>query len=128
MSDLTRQQERIVRNAQRAGLRVGRREGHALSEEEVLRLRVQVAPAWSRWLSAFVSVGCALGSTFCFNSGSPGWGVLLAILSFLCLLFTIFGVRRTLEGILDSMSQTDALQILGNIVSGIFEVLGSLSD
>lgn len=128
MSDLTRQEERIVRNAQRAGLRMSRREGHAPTREEMLKLKVQVAPAWARWCSAVLAVASAGGSWYTFSLMLYGWGFLLAVLALLFFCFAIFGIRRTLSKILDGLDVTHSADLFGLIVEGVFSAVGSIFD
>jgi hypothetical protein len=128
VSDLTRQEERIVRNAQRAGLRMGRREGHVPSREEMLKLKVQVAPAWARWCSAVLALASAGGSWYTFSSELYGSGFLLAVLALLFFCFAIFGIRRTLSKILDGLDATHSADLFGIIVEGVFSAVGALFD
>lgn len=129
MSELTQKQQRIVRSAQRAGLKASRKQGHTLSKDEVLQLKVQVAPAWARWLSGLASAVTAWGSWTAFGGGSWGWGVCLAFLALLLLGFAFFGVRRTFSKILDSLEATaQGAEAVGRVVDAVFSVLGALSD
>ncbi|WP_038165840.1 hypothetical protein [Verrucomicrobium sp. BvORR106] len=128
MSDLTRQDERIVRNAQRAGLRMSRREGHAPTKEELLKLKVQVASAWSRWVSAILAMGSAGGSWYTFSLKMDGWGFVLAVLALLFFCFAIFGIRRTLSKVLDGLDVAHSAELFGLIMEGIFSAVGSLFD
>jgi hypothetical protein len=128
VSDLTRQQERIVRNAQRAGLRMSLREGHVPTKEEILKVKVQVAPPWARLVSGGLGVASGFGSWYCFTSQLQGWGFGQALLAILLLCFAAFGIRRTLSAILDSLDAVQAAELLGYILEGIFSAVGSLFD
>lgn len=121
---MTRNQERIVRNAQRAGLRLARREGGVPSREDLLRVKVQVAPAWTRWISGLASAGASAGSYACFKGDHFIWGVLLALLALLLFFFMCYGVRKTLSGLADSFEGASAgVDLVGEVVKLVFAVL-----
>lgn len=117
-----------MRNAQRAGLRMSLREGQLPTKEEVLKLKVQVAPPWARLISGGLGLASGFGSWYCFASGLIGWGLGLALLTVLLLCFAAFGIRRTLSGILDGFDAAQAAELMGYILEGIFSAVGSLFD
>ncbi len=59
---MTGREKRIVHKAENAGLRKARREGHLLTTEELLDLRVQILPDYVRWLMAAGALVAASGS------------------------------------------------------------------
>lgn len=107
---------------------MSRREGHAPTREEMLKLKVQVAPAWARWCSAVLASAAAGGSWYTFSLEMHGWGFLLAVLALLFFCFAIFGIRRTLSKILDGLDVTHSAELFGLIVEGVFSAVGSLFD
>jgi hypothetical protein len=121
---MTRNQERIVRSAQRAGLRLAQRQRGVPSREELLSVRVQVAPPWTRLLSGLSAAGAAWGSYACFKDDQFIWGVLLALLALLLFFFMCYGVRRTLYGLADSFDGASAgVDLVGEVVKLVFAVL-----
>lgn len=117
-----------MRNAQRAGLRMSLREGHVPTKEEILKVKVQVAPPWARLVSGAFGLASSIGSWFCFNSQLHGWGFGQALLAILLICFAAFGIRRTLSAVLDSLDAVQSAELLGYILEGIFSALGSIFD
>jgi hypothetical protein len=116
--------ERILRKTEKAGLRKARREGHMLSREELLSVKVQLLPDYTRWLLFGGSVIAGLTSWWCLASDSNVAGSILAVLSVFLLLFSIFGFKRTLETVADQMSY----ELVDLALDAIGSVIGSALD
>lgn len=116
--------ERILRKTERAGLRKARREGHMLSREELLSVKVQILPDYTRWLLFVGFLVAGVSSWVCYSGEASTPGSILAVVSICLLLFSIFGVRRTLERIGDSMSY----EIVDLAFDAIGSALGSAFD
>ncbi|TLD68509.1 hypothetical protein FEM03_22145 [Phragmitibacter flavus] len=126
---MTRKEEKLVLKIEKAGIKKSLKLGHKLTEEELLELRIQILPTAWRIFIAVVGFVCAVISYFSFQAESDAWGALWAVSAVLFWLFAIFGVRRTLSGILDSLSDAHAgaeivelaLRGIGAVVEGIFD-------
>ena len=100
----------------KVGIRAVRRRRHMLDEEELRALKVQVMPALPRIL--LVTFGAlALIGAFC------GWPwdsserqFLEGLLGAGSLSFGLFGVRRTLGAVLDSVSTVDVLGLIAQAI------------
>ena len=93
---MTRKEERILSKATKVGLKTARREGHVPSKDELLELKIQVLPAYGRWLLVLGALLAGVASWLCWNDDHPVTASVLAVVSVLLLVFAIFGVRRTL--------------------------------
>ncbi|MES2594796.1 MAG: hypothetical protein V4662_05655 [Verrucomicrobiota bacterium] len=125
---MDRKSERLVKKIEKAGIRASVKEGHPLTEAELRDIKVQVLPSPFRIILGVLGVVSGLLSIMNFSQDADGSGAIWAVVSLAMLLFGIFGVRRTLSGILDSMDAVDAAEILGHAVDGIASVVGSLFD
>jgi len=125
---MDRKSERLVKSIEKAGIRASKKEGHPLTEAELRDIKVQVLPSPLRIIFAVLGVVAGILSYSSFTQDSEGAGFLWASVSLFMILFGIFGVRRTLSRILDSMDAVDAAEILGHAVEGIASAVGSLFD
>jgi hypothetical protein len=126
--DMNRKGEKLAKKIEKAGIRACRKEGHILTETELRKVKVQLLPVSLRVVFCLLGVIAALIGYLLFVTGSEGYGFLLALTSALSLLFGMYGVRKTLSRILDSMDAADALEILGHAAEGIASAVGSLLD
>jgi len=125
---MDRKSERLAKRIQKAGIRASIKEGHVLSEAELRNIKVQILPNPLRIGFFAVGVIASITSYYCFTSDSGGYGITLLIFSISMMFFGIFGVRRTLSRILDSMDVMDAAEVAGLAVKGIASAVGSLFD
>lgn len=125
---MNRKSERLAKRIEKAGIRASIKEGHVLTETELRDVKVQLLPNPVRAVFCLLGVISAIMSYLFFGWDSEGYGFLLAFTSVLSLLFGVFGVRRTLSRILDSMDAIDAVEILGHAAEGIASAVGSLFD
>lgn len=125
---MDRKSERLVKSIEKAGIRASKKEGHALTEAELRGIKVQILPSLLRIILGILGVVAGIFSYSSFTQDSEGAGFLWASVSLFMILFGIFGVRRTLSGILDSMDAVNAAEILGHAIEGIASAVGSLFD
>lgn len=125
---MDRKSERLVKRIEKAGIRASIKEGHALTEAELRNIKVQILPNPLRVIFCVLGAISAIVSYCCFTYEFDGYGVISAIISILMLLFGIFGVRKTLSRILDSMDSIHAADVLGLAIEGISAAVGSLFD
>jgi hypothetical protein len=118
----------LAKRIEKAGVRASIREGHVLTEAELRNIKIQILPNPLRVLFCVIGVISAGASYYCFTNDLVGYGITSAIISLLTLLFGLFGVRRTLSRILDSMDIVDAAELVGHAVKGISSTIGSLFD
>ena len=116
--------ERILRKTEKAGLRKARREGHMLSREELLSVKVQLLPDYARWLLFAGSVISGVATWACLSADAYTAGSILAVLSVCLLLFSIFGFKRTLETVADNLSY----ELVDLALESIGSVIGSAID
>ncbi|GEP44815.1 hypothetical protein [Brevifollis gellanilyticus] len=120
--------ERLVKKIEKAGIRASIKEGHPLTEAELRDIKVQVLPSPLRIIFGVLGGIAGLLSFSSFMQDADGQGFIWASVSLMLLLFGIFGVRRTLSRILDTMDAVDAAEILGHAIEGIASAVGSLFD
>ncbi|OAM87709.1 hypothetical protein OH491_08270 [Termitidicoccus mucosus] len=125
---MNRKSELLAKRIEKAGIRASIKEGRVLTEPELRNIKVQILPNPLRVIFCVLGVISAIVSYCCFMHDLDGCGVTSALISILMLLFGIFGVRRTLSRILDSMDAIDAAQILVHAIEGISSAIGSLFD
>lgn len=77
-------------------------------------MKIQVVPDYLRWLMFLGSVACGLISWRFLENDIMLKGSIFAVISFLLLVFSIFGIRRTLEAVVDHMGY-HLLDALGSI-------------
>jgi sulfite exporter TauE/SafE len=125
---MDRKSERLAKKIEKAGIRASIKEGHQLTEAELRDIKVQVLPSPLRIIFGVLGVIAGLLSFSSFAQDADGQGFLWASVSLFMLLFGIFGVRKTLSRILDSMDAVDAAEILGHAIEGIASAVESLFD
>lgn len=114
--------EKFEKRAVKAGVRAAKRRHHMLSEEELRALKVQVMPALLRVIMVVVGVS-ALIAAYCGWPWEEGEGRLWEGLSGAAFTsFGIFGIRRTVGGVIDAAGSVDWL---GGILEGIADAIGS---
>ena len=113
---MNRREERILKRTQKAGIKFAKKEGHIPSREELLEFKIQVVSNPVRWLCFGGSVGCAIASWILFGGDQNVAASVLAVVSFFLLLFSIFGIRRTLETLAD--------QANFELVEAAFDLIG----
>lgn len=125
LESVTKKEEQFHNRAVKAGVRATKRLDHRLSEQELRSLKVQVMPALPRILLAvfgmvaFLSAACGWPSDSNVVQGSLGAGGVLSIL------FGLFGVRKTIGGIVDSIATDGVTDLVGNILGSIADAVSS---
>lgn len=125
---MTKKLERIATLAEKQGIKASLQQGHLLNEEELRRLKIQIIPGPWRFFLGILGIVAAGLSTECFVQHCVPEGFGFAVLGLFLILFAIFGVRRTLGEILNSMSDADGLELLGHILEGVAHAVGALFD
>ncbi len=116
---VTPRQEKLQQRAVKAGIRAAKRRHHVLSEEEVRALKVQVLPVLPRASLAVAGVALIIAAVNGFPSESNAGQAVMVIGGGLLTLFALFGVRRTVSGILDNLSADAAGEFLGAAIKSI---------
>lgn len=125
---MDKKSEKLVHRIEKAGIRASVREGHVLTETELLGLKIQILPIQVRIALGLSAVLAGLGSYGCFLFDQTIWAVGLACLAMLLLFFAIFGVRKTLSTILDAFDAASSAEVLGAAADGVVSAMGSLFD
>lgn len=115
--------EKIERRAIKTGIKTSRKRGHLVTEEELLALRVQTMPAPLRLALVLLGLGLIASGWFAWPSDSNTIQGIEAVTGILLVAFGAFGIRRTLEGVLDS---ADSIDLAGVILESIGDALSGL--
>ncbi len=121
---MNRRDERILQRTRKAGVKFAKKEGHIPTRDELLELKIQVLPNAIRWLLFGASVGCGIASWIVHNLDQNATAGILAVASIVLLVFSIFGIRRTLETLADQASYElvdAALELIGSAVGSVFD-------
>jgi hypothetical protein len=121
---VTTRQEKFQEHAVKAGVRAAKRRHHMLSEEELRALKVQVMPALPRILMVVVGVAAMIGAYYGWPWDEVGKQFLEGLFGVGSTTFGIFGVRRTIGGIVDAAAH-GAVDLVGAILEGIADAIGS---
>ncbi|MCW1886384.1 hypothetical protein OKA04_16725 [Luteolibacter flavescens] len=116
---MNRREEKIRKRAVKAGIREAKKQHHALDREEVLSLKVQMLHPLTRFLLGTIGIaliagggtGMVLDMSVAY-AGMFGAGILL-------LVFSVYGVRRTLSDVLDHVVAESAFALVESIVDSI---------
>lgn len=125
---MTPREEKLQRRAVKAGVRVAKRRHHLLSEEELRAVKVQVVPLSVRLIVAIVALSMIIAGACGWPSDANSAQALLVVGGILLLLFSIFGVRRTIESILDNLSSQASVEFAGAVLEGIASAIGAAID
>lgn len=125
---MTPREKRLQHRAVKAGIRVAKRRHHLLSEAELRALKVQLVPISVRLLVGALALSMIVAGASGWPSDSNSTQALMVVGGILLLLFSIFGVRRTFESILDNLSPQAAVELAGAVLEGIASAVGSAID
>lgn len=115
--------EKIERRAIKTGIKISKKRGHLVSEQELLSLRVQTMPAPLRISLVLLGIGLLASGWFAWPSDSNTIQGLEAVSGILLMGFGAFGIRRTLDRVLDSV---DAVDLVGSILESVGDALSGL--
>lgn len=115
-------EKRVVRT----GIKVSKQQGHTVSREELLNLRVQTLPNPLRLALVALGGACIAACYFSWPHEANSIRGLEAISGILLILFGLFGIRRTLSQILDSVQPLDAINLVGELVDAIANAVSDL--
>jgi hypothetical protein len=125
---MNRTTEKLLKRVEKAGVRKSLKEGHVLGKEDLLAMKVQIVPNYLRIVLGLGALVSGIFSWLYWTWDSPEPGVLLGLTSLILFLFAVFGIRRTLSGILDGMDATSGAELLGAAVEGVFSAVGAIFD
>ncbi len=121
---MNRRDERILHRVEKAGVKLAKKQGHMPTREDLLKLKIQVISNPIRWLCFVASVICGISAWLLNTSDNTTAASSLAVLAIFFLVFSIFGIRRTLETLADSASYElveAAFDLISNTVGTIFD-------
>jgi hypothetical protein len=124
---MDRKTQKLLTKVEKAGVRQSLKAGHVLDQQELLSIKVQLIPAPVRILTGVLALAAGTGS-WMWSDEHPFGSIMLFLLAVLLLVFTIYGVRRTLSKIVDSWDAGSVADLLSSAVEGITEGAGSLFD
>ena len=115
--------ELLERRAIKAGVKASKRHQQVVSKQEVLALRVQTMAWWLR-ISLVLLGACLIAAAWFGWPVASNIGQGLEALGGICaILFGVFGVRRTLEQLVDSI---DAADLPGVVLEAILEAVSNI--
>jgi hypothetical protein len=123
----------LQKRAVKAGVKASKRLHHVVTREELLAVRVQTMPSTLRGLLIVVGSVILLAGWFGWPLES-GWARFFeGVGGLLMMMFGIFGVRRTLSKVVEKVGEkvgdtVDSTELVGAIIEGVAEVLGSVVD
>ena len=119
----------LQKRATKAGIRAVKRNGGALSKDELLKTKVQIVPAWGRvtmLLVGGVMLGCGISA---WPSDNGAIQVLLVVVGFVLLFGGVFGLKQTLSKIVDAVDVgSGGVVLLELVVEGVGGVIGAVFD
>lgn len=116
-------QETLKKRAVKTAVRKSKKLGHLVTEEELLSLKIQVLRAHTRIIFGILGSLLILASICAWPMDSITARVVEFAIGILTLLFSIVGVRRTLEKTLDSI---DIVDFCGGVLQSAGELLGDI--
>lgn len=122
---MNRRDERILRRAEKAGVKFAKKQGQMPTREELLELKIQVVPDAIRWILFGASVACGIAAWFLYALDNTLAASILAVVSIILLIFAVFGIRRTLETLADQASYElvdTVFELIGDAVGSVFEL------
>lgn len=125
---MTSRERKIGQRAIKAGVKAARRRHHLLSEEELRDLKIQVLSNPLRIILGILSLACVAAAALGLPNDSNSVQAILVCLGILLLVFALFGIRRTLGSILDGLSTEGAIELVGNVIGGIADLVGGAID
>lgn len=115
--------ERLKKNGLKAGIKKSKKEGHVLSKEELLEMKVQVMPSLFRWISGILGV---VGIGYAVFVGE--FSILFLLLGLLLLVCGIYGYRKTLSKVVDGLGDVGGEVVVEVIFDGVVGAVGSIFD
>ena len=119
---------RIERRAIKTGLRTAKRQGRALSDQEVRNLKVQLISPWVRIGIVVTGIALLVAGVSGYPIENQAVQIAEGIVGVLMIIGGLFGVRRTLSRIVDNIEGGDAADIMGVVIEGIGAAIGSVLD
>lgn len=116
--------ERLRRAGIRKGIRASRKQGHALSKQELLGLKIQTMPGAIRAILMAIGIALVIAGALEWPSPSGAIQAIEVIGGILLLTCGIFGIKRTLTELADQMS----FQAFEALLDGIFSAIGDSID
>lgn len=120
--------EKLLPKIEKAGIKASLKAGHALEEEELKAVKIQLMPTLYRWGLGGISASNAYSCYLALNANKVEIGLSMGVLSALFLFFGIYGIRRTLGSIIDHMPADIAGELMEAAVKGIYSIVEGLFD
>jgi hypothetical protein len=125
---MTPREVKLQRRAVKAGIRAAKRRHHLPTEAELRALKVQTIPLPVRLLAGILAIAMIIAGACGWPGDSSSTQALMVAAGILLLLFSLFGVRRTFESILDNLSSEAAVELAGSVLEGIASAIGDAID
>jgi hypothetical protein len=122
---MNKREQRLLVKIEKAGVRESLRSGHLVTREELLGLRIQIVPLTLRLAFGLLGAGSAWACYVLAQPGDDGTAAAFGLASFFLILIAVFGFKKTVEAVLDSVNGADLVCIA---LDGIAEIVSSISD
>ena len=117
---------KIENRAVKAAKKASKKRGHVLTGDELLSLRVQTMAAPLRIVLVLAGILSAAACWTGWPTGSFEIRALEGLAGFFLILFGIFGIRRTLSNVLDTIDLADAATFAGRVLDKVVDALPDL--
>ena len=114
--------ETLQKRAIRAGIKRYKRSGEPITKEDLGSLKVQLVPEWVRIFLAVVGISLLVCGSGTISFENPVWNVLRLVSGTFLLLFAIFGVSKTFDGLFKTLDAGVSNGVTEAIVDGISSV------
>lgn len=122
--DMPISQDALKKRAVKTAVRKSKKLGHLVTEEELLSLKIQILQTRTRLIFGTIGFLLILASVCAWPLDSITARVVEFIIGLLTLIFSIVGVRRSLDVVFDPgdliQSCGDVIQAAGELVADIF--------
>ncbi|MDB4307298.1 hypothetical protein OAK89_02300 [Akkermansiaceae bacterium] len=115
--------ERLKKNGLKAGVKKSKKEGHVLTKEDLLKMKVQVMPSPFRIASASLGV-----FVIAYSLLAGGFSIFLFLLGLLFLMGGIYGYRKTLSKVVDGMDVVSGPELIEVVFEGVAGAVTSIFD
>lgn len=116
---MTRKEEVLVRKVEQAGIKKSIKIGRQLSKEELLETKIQVMSRLWRCILALIGLAFAAAAAHNFAAKSIGWAQAWTIAAAICFVIALFGVRRPIKALLESVNPLSVDEIFRLAITGI---------
>lgn len=116
----------IEKRAVKTGVKQSKKLGHLISPAELLAMRVQIVPIGLRIFLFLAGTALITAGFYAWPSDALAIKTAEVLAGIMSLLFGIFGIRRTLSNLLDSLDVVNPVDVVGGVIDLIGEAISSI--